>query len=110
MGLELGARTTGMRSSCTANRRHPMGSGGDRAQTASNRIPRSRLLLSAALAALALAAPAGDPTSAQAMSLGSGFGAVRFNSGPRTSVGPSGNLGHSAIGHTTMGNGRVIGV
>jgi subtilisin family serine protease len=44
------------------------------------------------------------------MGLGSGFGAVRFNSGPRTYVGPSGNLGHSAVGHTTIGNGRAIGV
>jgi hypothetical protein len=87
-----------------------MGSGGDRAHTTSNGLPRSRLLLSAALAALVLAAPAGDPTSAQAMNLGSGFGAVRFNSGPRTSIGPSGNLGHTAIGHTAVGNGREIGV
>jgi subtilisin family serine protease len=87
-----------------------MGSGGDRAHTASNSIPRSRLLLSAALAALVLAAPAGDPTSAQAMGLGSGFGAVRFNSGPRTYVGPSGNLGRSTIGHTAVGNGRDTGV
>jgi hypothetical protein len=81
-----------------------MGSGGERARAASNNILRPKLLLSAALAALIVAAPAGEQTSALAMNLGSSFGAVRFNSGPQTFV-PRGNLGG-----TVIGNGRAIGI
>jgi hypothetical protein len=78
-----------------------MGSGGERARAASVRILRPKLLLSAALAALIVAAPTG---SALAMNLGSNFGVSRFNSGPQTFV-PRGNLGG-----TVIGNGRPVNV
>jgi subtilisin family serine protease len=81
-----------------------MGSGEERPRTASDKILRPQLLLSAALAALIVAAPAGDRTSARAMSLGSSFGAVRLNSGPHNFA-PRGGFGRTAIG-----NGREIGV
>ena len=78
-----------------------MGSGEERARTAlkSNKILRPKLLLSAALAALIVAAPTGDRTSALAMNLGSNFGAGRFsetthvNNGPRLPTGNTGNVG-----------------
>ena len=88
-----------------------MGSGGERTPAASKPLPspklrlQPKLLLSAALAALILAAPAGDRTSA-AMELG-GFAGARFNGGPSVmgpavtgmhSVVPGGNLGGTAIG------------
>jgi subtilisin family serine protease len=61
------------------------------------------MLLSAALAALIVAAPTGGPTSAFAMNLGSGLGAARFggagavrlNNGPRFV--PRGNPGSTSI-------------
>jgi subtilisin family serine protease len=88
-----------------------MGSGGERTRTASDRILPPKLLLSAALAALIIAAPAGDRTSALAMHLGSGFGAARLggagavhlNSGPR--VVPRGT-----VGGTSVGGGREVGI
>jgi hypothetical protein len=103
-----------------------MGSGGERARTASDRILRPQLLLSVALAAIVIAAPAGEQTSAWAMNLG-GFGAARFNSGslnsgshvfvPRGNVGgPVTGTGHAigVVGHVdpgpAIGNGRPIGV
>jgi hypothetical protein len=60
-------------------------------------------LVSAALAALIVAAPLANRSSAWAMSLG-GFGAGRFNAGPHVFV-PRGNLGGSPVG-----TGRAIGV
>jgi subtilisin family serine protease len=88
-----------------------MGPGGERTRTASERILPPKLLLSAALAALIIAAPAGDRTSALAMHLGSGFGAARLggagtvhlNSGPR--VAPRGTLGAVSVG-----GGREVGL
>jgi Subtilase family len=74
-----------------------MGSGGEHPRTASDTILRPKLLLSAALAALIVAVPAADGTSALAMN----FAAARFNSGPH-SFAPRGNIGGTAIG-----NGRV---
>jgi subtilase family protein/fervidolysin-like protein len=100
-----------------------MGSGEDRARTASksskvvssNKVSRPKLLLSAALAALIVAAPASDQASAQMMSLGPNFGGgraitgggpvtgggnlggVRVNGGPQSFV-PLGPVGHTAIG------------
>jgi subtilisin family serine protease len=55
-----------------------MGSGEERTRTASGRILPPKLLLSAALAALIVAAPTGDRTAALAMNLGSSFGAARL--------------------------------
>src|SRR5216684_2667964 len=81
-----------------------MGSGGERARAESDRILRPKLLLSAALAALIIAAPTGERTSALAMNLGSNFGAARVSSGPHSFV-PRGNFGGSLIG-----NGREPGV
>jgi subtilisin family serine protease len=81
-----------------------MGSGAERPRTASDNILRPKLLLSAALAALMVAAPAGDRTSARAMSFGSGLAAARLNSGPHNFA-PRGSLGRTAIG-----NGRETGV
>src|SRR5260370_35947543 len=89
-----------------------MSTGGERARAASNSILRPKLLLSAALAALIIAAPTGEQTSALAMNLGSSFGAARFNSGPQTVV-PGGNVGGSVggnLGGTVIGNGRAIGI
>jgi len=57
-----------------------MGSEGERARSAPAQTLRPQLLLSVALAALILAAPAGEHTAAQAMNLGS-FAPGRF-SGP----------------------------
>src|SRR5258707_15349156 len=74
-----------------------MGTGGERTRAASSNILRPKLLLSAALAALIVAAPTGERTSALAMNLGSSFGAARINSGPQTFV-PKGNVGSTAIG------------
>ncbi len=93
-----------------------MGSGAERLKASANSIPRPKLLLSAALAALIVAAPAGDPTPASAMNLGSGFGGrfggpVRLNNGPR--IVPHGNpvgtpirVGHEAgiVGHVEHGH------
>jgi subtilisin family serine protease len=67
-----------------------MGSGGDRTRTASGRILRPRLLVTAALAALIVAATTGGQTPARAMS----FTAARFNSGPHTSVSRGSVSGH----------------
>src|SRR5579863_9740842 len=86
-----------------------MGSGGERTRTASDRILPPKLLLSAALAALIIAAPAGDRTSALAMNLRSGFGAARLggagavhlNSGPRVLPGRT-------VGATSVGGGREV--
>jgi hypothetical protein len=77
-----------------------MGSGAERLQASANSIRRPKLLLSAALAALIIAAPAGDPTPASAMNFGSGFGArfggpVRLNNGPR--IVPHGSPGGTSI-------------
>jgi hypothetical protein len=94
-----------------------MGSGADRLKIPSNRFRRPKLLLlSAALAALIVAAPAGDPTPASAMNLGSGFGGrfggpVRLNNAPRivphaNPVGTSIKLGHDVgiVGHVEHGH------
>jgi subtilisin family serine protease len=98
-----------------------MGSGGARAHTASDRILRPTLLLSVALAALVVAAPAGNQTSAWAMQLG-GSGAARFNAGSHVFApvghigGPVIGTGHAigVVGHVepgpAVGNGRPIGV
>ena len=84
----------------------------ERARTThSNAIPRPRLLLSAALAALLVAAPAGHQASAQMQMMGlrpslggggavtgvGGLGGGGFNSGRRSFV-PTGHVGHIAIG------------
>ena len=85
-----------------------MGSGGERTRTSSHGILPPRLVLSAALAALIVAAPAGDRTSALAMNL-RGFGAARFggpvhfNNGPRV-------VPRSAVGGTSAGGGREAGI
>src|ERR1700681_2865280 len=87
-----------------------MSLGGERARTASNSILRPNLLLSAALAALIVAAPAGDRTSALAMELGSSLGAARFNSGPQINSGPQVFVPRGSFGRPSIGNGREIGV
>jgi hypothetical protein len=81
-----------------------MGSGEERARTASDKILRPKLLLSAALAALIVAAAAGDRASAMAISRGSHFGAVRLNTAQHSVV-PRGNVGGREAGY-----GRVAGV
>ena len=86
-----------------------MGSGEERTRTASDTILPPKLLLSAALAALIIAAPAGDRTSALAMNLRSGFGAARLggagavhlNSGPRVAA-------KGTVGGTSVGGGREV--
>jgi subtilisin family serine protease len=83
-----------------------MGSGAERTRTASHGILRPRLLVSAALAAIILASPAGDRTSS-AMVFGN-FAAARSNGGPRSFV-PRENFGRTPIGHTAIGNGRDVG-
>src|SRR5258708_17626957 len=85
-----------------------MGPGEQRLRPTSRNIMRPRLLVSAALAALVVAAPTGEPTARLAMNLGSGFATSRFkepvhlNNVPRE---PTGRLGN-----TKIGNGHVIGV
>jgi hypothetical protein len=85
-----------------------MGSGAGRFKASTNNFRRPKLLLSAALAALIVAAPAGDPTPASAMNLGSGFGGrfggpVRLSNtntnGPRfvPHIVPHGNPGLTSI-------------
>jgi len=96
-----------------------MRSGQELARTThSNAISRPRLLLSAALAALLVAAATGNSASAQMQMMGlrpglggggavtgvGGFGGGRFNSGRQSFV-PTGHVGHIAIGE-----GRNIGV
>src|ERR1700722_2303411 len=86
-----------------------MGSGGERTHTASDGILSPKLLLSAALAAVLIVAPAGDRTSALAMRLGAGFGAGRLggagtvllNNGP-------GVVPRSTVG--SVGGGREVGI
>jgi subtilisin family serine protease len=86
-----------------------MGCGEERARTTSNKILRPKLLLlSAALAALIVAAPTGDRTSALAMNLGSNFGASRFSGPVHLNSGPHVTTGN--FGGTVIGNGRAIGV
>ncbi len=82
-----------------------MRSGKRFARAHANAVARSKLLLSAALAALIVAASIGDEASAQMRMMGArpGFGAVRFNAAPR-SFAPRGNLG------AVTGNGRTLGV
>jgi Subtilase family len=96
-----------------------MGSGEERARTAlkSNKILRPKLLLlSAALAALIVTAPAGDRTSALAMNLGSDFGASRYSGAASFNSGAAGRLNRGPrvstgnFGSTGIGNGRAIGI
>jgi hypothetical protein len=102
-----------------------MGSDAERARSAPAQIPRPQLLLSVALAALILAAPAGEQTPAQAMNLGSfapgRLGPTRLNSGAfSSSVNhgvisggvhvPAGNTGGPAPkGNKGNGSGTAIG-
>jgi len=88
-----------------------MGSGEERTRTASGRILPPKLLLSAALAALIVAAPNGDRTAALAMNLDSSFGAARLggaatvhlNNAPRI-------IPRGPVGGASIGNGREVGI
>jgi subtilisin family serine protease len=88
-----------------------MGSG---LKAPSNKIRRPKLLLSAALAALIVAAPTGDPTPASAMNLGSGFGArfggpVRLTNTNRPRFVPH-IVPHGNPGLTSVKVGHDVGV
>ncbi|HWF96221.1 MAG TPA: S8 family serine peptidase [Xanthobacteraceae bacterium] len=84
-----------------------MGSGEERTRTASGRILPPKLLLSAALAALIVAAPTGDRPSALAMNLGSGFGAGRLGAAGTVHLS---NVPRGPVGGTAIGNGREVGI
>src|ERR1700692_2199639 len=76
--------------------------------TAPDRTMRPKLLLSAALAALIVAAPTGDRISALAMNLGSSSGSSRFTGPVRLNNGPRVSTGN--VSSTVIGNGRAVGV
>ena len=102
-----------------------MGSDEQHARATQNKILRPKLLLvSAALVALIVAAPAADPTSALAMDLGSsGFGRISgpthissgtfnggsLNNGVHVSTGGM-HVVPGNVGGATVGNGHEIGV
>jgi subtilisin family serine protease len=90
-----------------------MGNGEERTRAVLNRVLRPKLLVSGALAALILAAPTGDRTSA-AMVLGTNFAALRLNSDARfNSERPSGLRSFVPRGKFTggaTGNGRELSV
>ena len=95
-----------------------MGCGEEGARTKSDKILRPKLLLSAALVALIVAAPTGDQASAQMQMMNvrpgfggggpvtgmGGLGGGRFNSGSQSFV-PMAHVGPLAIG-----DGRNIGI
>jgi len=83
-----------------------MGNGEERTRAASNRVLRPKLLVSAALAALILTAPAGDRTSAATV-LGTNFAALRLNSGPN---GPRSFVPRGKFTGGAIGNGRELSV
>jgi hypothetical protein len=86
-----------------------MGSDEERTRTTvPGRAMRPKLLLSAALAALIVAAPTGDRTSALAMNLSSSLGSSRFTGPVRLNSGSHVSTGN--VSSTVIGNGRAVGV